>query len=415
MPVANLLPGFHPLMLVVMFSIPFSQLQQLAIGGLSCAKLIVPFLWVYLMSVKLKSVKVHPLTGYFCLFILFTLPSLIWTNNLIRDYDSVLLSLIGYVVLFQLLYEYKTSQRYIPALIKAFIAGLLCVSFATLVSFKSGFDVGNFFGEPFIDYWYGTPIVSGTAFNPNGFGTLFAIGVPLCYGFFLSEEKISRKILILGALVILAIVGILTFSRSAIGSGILACVTVHYFRSYRTLFSFRLAIRLAITLVLCIVCYPIYFVIIDFVTLDQALPSSYNSISDNKNVSETYRVPTLVLTLRIISENPIFGIGYGNIKTVMEAQTGLYINSHNTPVGIAVDYGLCAITFFVATIALSLGALLKTVKLASSRQERLFVGSIISALGAMLIHGLFHELYIHFMLWFFVALGAVKSRGRRIA
>ncbi len=36
----------------------------------------------------------------------------------------------------------------------------------------------------------GVPIVSGAAFNPNGFVTLFTVGIPLCLGLHLSARRL---------------------------------------------------------------------------------------------------------------------------------------------------------------------------------------------------------------------------------
>ena len=114
--------------------------------------------------------------------------------------------------------------------------------------------------------------------------------------------------------------------------------------------------------------------------------------------------------LSIIIENPT-GVGFGNIKYIMEAKTGLFINSHNTPFGIAMDYGIFTLFFLLITIIQAFRYYAKGIILASNKEKRMLISALFSSLGAMIFHGLFHEIYIHFMLWFFVAIAPVAFRS----
>ena len=341
----SLIPGFHLMLMLVMLSIPFGELQQKLLNGFSPAKVIIPFLFFYLLCIKTKNLKIHPILLPYCLFVILTFPSFVTGIN----FFGVALSLIGYILLFQVLYHYSGSFYKIRSLIIAYMVGLLIVGLLTLQIFITGIDPGVYLGKPFIEFWIGSPLVSGTSNNPNGFATLFMPGVIISFALFLCSERKLHKLFYGISLVILFATLVMTLSRSAIGASLLSCVVVHHHLRNQSTFSIYLLLKLAVTLILIIFLSSVYYLIIDLITTEAVGISSTQGLLSNKEQSGGYRTEVLIPMLSIIIENPT-GVGFGNIKYIMEAKTGLFINSHNTPFGIAMDYGIFTLFFLLITI-----------------------------------------------------------------
>ena len=404
-----LLPGFHMLVMFVIFTTPFGELLKSALG-FSPARLIVPGSFLYLLSVQFGRLKLHPLTGVYSLFVAFTIPSLI----IGVDFISVLLSLIGYIFLFQILFNYSFSLDKIKDLAGTYIAGVFVISSLTLQFFITGVDFGAQFGKPFVEIWLGFPIVSGPSNNPNGFASLLLPAVPLTLSFLLTSKTKFGKLLFSMVMITMLLTLGITFSRSAIAASLFACIAIHHCVKNKSVFSLWLFTKLLILLIALIMTASIFLLIIDFLTADIAgLSGEYSSYSENKEMSGGYRTLVLNPMLSIALDNLFFGVGFGNVKPLMEALTGLYINSHNTPFGILMDYGIFALIFICITVAHSCRNYNTAMKNADLVENRLFISSLFIALGAMIFHGLFHEMYINLMLWFFIALGPVVKRSIR--
>jgi len=404
-----LLPGFHMLVMFVIFTTAFGEVLKHAIG-FSPAKLIIPWLFLYLLSVKFGSLKLHPLIGVYSLFVFCTLPSLIVGV----DFSSVLLSLIGYIFLFQILFYYSFSLDRIKDLAGAYIAGVFLVSCLTLQFFITGTDVGVQFGEPFVEIWLGFPVVSGPSNNPNGFASLLLPAVPLTLSFLLTSKTKLRKFIFSMVMITTLLTLIVTFSRSAIAASLFACIAVHHCVKNKSVFSLSLFARLLTALVAIIMSASIFLLVIDFLTADvSGMSGEYASYSENKVKSGGYRTLVLIPMVNIAMDNLLIGVGFGNIKPLMEAETGLYINSHNTPFGIFLDYGIFAFIFLCITVAYSCRSYNTAIKNAHVVDDRLLIGSLFTGLGAMIFHGFFHEMYINLMLWFLIGMGPVVKRSIR--
>lgn len=405
----RMLPGFHILIMLVFVCIPFGESLQAFFGGFTPAKVLVPILFIYLFSIQTTNLKLHPLSILYLSFIVLTLPSLVTGEG----YAGIALSLIGYFFLLQILYPVGISFKKIKDLINAYLLGLTLVGFMTLQIFITGFDPGTIIGKPFIEFWFGVPIVSGTSNNQNGFATLFIIGVPFAFAFLLNSKNRIEKFAYFLCFCIVSITLLLTFSRSAIGGSIFACIVVHHHLNNSSTFSLKLIIKLATVLLTIVFFGSVFYLLIDFFVSDAS--SSETNFSSNKELSGGYRTMVLLPMLSIVAENPLMGVGFGNVKPMMEAKTGLYINSHNTPFGIAMDYGLLALIFFISTIGFAVRDYCRGIRLLRNSNNRLIISALLSSLGAMCFHALFHEIYIHIMLWTLVAMGPVVLRAAKFS
>jgi hypothetical protein len=404
-----LLPCFHGLMLLVMFSIPFGELQQVIFKGFTVAKIIVPFLLLYLFVMKSKNFRIHPLTLLLIAFIGFTLPSLI--SNV--KYLLVLISFIGYLALFQVVCTYTGSIAAIYSLMNAYTMGLFCVTLLTFLAITAGYDFGSYFGKPLINYHYGTPIVNGTANNPNGFSSLYVVGIPIVFALFTCTDSKIKKISYFTAFVIFWILLLLTFSRSGIGASVISCIIVHHHIYSKKTISVKLTIKIFLFLILLIFASPLFYLLISYTTMDIIAPSEYKSIAFNKIISGGFRTMVLGTMVNICLEYPFFGVGPDMVRELIYSETGLYINTHNIFFGIALNYGLFALMLLIFILSVSVISFIRAVKLSKSVNSRLVSSGVLSALIGLLFHGMFHEVYIHFMFWFLIALGPVLVESVR--
>lgn len=401
-------PGLHFLMMLAMISLPLGEMQQMLFGGLTIVKVILPIIFVYILCVYQGRMIIHPLLLPYILFVFCTLPSLITGVG----FGGILLSLLGYILLFQVLCFYSASLTKIEHLMSAYVAALLVMSVLTLQTLITDFDIGKVLGKPFIEYFFGVPLVSGPSNNPNGFASMFMPGIPFAYAFFLGSTTKLKKFAYLGVLIVLFLALISTFSRSAIGAAFLACIVVHHHQRNPVTFCYNLFFKLLGCLLLVILASSVYYFLIELITMDVGTTGD-TDLANNKSVSGGYRTLVLIPMTNILIDNLFLGVGFGNVKHLIEAETGLFINSHNTPFGIAMDYGIFALFFIAVTILLSIRDLTRAIKLANETKTRLLVSAFLASLAAMIFHGLFHEIYVHILLWFPIIIGPVIFRTLR--
>ena len=130
------------------------------------------------------------------------------------------------------------------------------------------------------------------------------------------------------------------------------------------------------------------------------------SVLSNKVLSQGYRIQLVQNYIPLIAENPLVGIGFGNLPPLMEQRIGQHINSHNI-LGVAIEFGLVVALLFTSLILLSLRSTTKGMALAASRSDRATGACILAVIAGLFIHGMFHEIYVNLTLWLFIGLGGV--------
>jgi O-antigen ligase len=126
-----------------------------------------------------------------------------------------------------------------------------------------------------------------------------------------------------------------------------------------------------------------------------------------------YRIDAWKGALRIISKNPLLGIGVGKSiygKTAREFQdlTIPYVHAHNTYLQIAVELGLIGLGAFLWLFGTVFYHGIKSKLSLPHRDEKaILIFGIICGIGALFLHGAIASFYKNeafFMLWFSVAL-----------
>ncbi|MEP3467366.1 MAG: O-antigen ligase family protein, partial [Parasphingorhabdus sp.] len=282
---------------------------------------------------------------------------------------------------------------------------------------------------PMIDNWYGLPIFLGTSGNPNGFATLFVVGVPLAWMLYLTADNTLIRVLSLFAMTVISFTLIMTFSRSATAAAVIATVLLHHFYNHNSIFSYRFFAKMAITFIFLYWYFKFpYFTLMavasgetDIATIVSDLFQNRsrhiaansvpaNSIQANKAISGGYRLLVLEYQLSAFLSNPFFGMGYGNFSNYLNNAIGLKVGPHNVFSGIAIEYGALALAFFIGLLALGSHNIIRYINKSPTKNSKMVAASVLAGLGGLLFHGLFHEIYINFTLWFFIATAGVVHK-----
>jgi putative inorganic carbon (hco3(-)) transporter len=388
----------------VMFSVPFGELQNAVLGGMTVAKLMLPAVFLVLLAIRLAKTKLHPHFWLITAFVVATTPSFLLSEK----YFDIAPNLVSYTILFLLLHNTLSRLGDLSTIFAGYFAGLLVVSLLSMTAFTVGVDAGAAVGRPLVEIWYGLPVMLGTEDNPNAFATLLVVGVPIAL--FLRQTTTSRwmrRVYGGGALLFLVVVA-LTFSRSGIAAAMVGGALAIYYAKSRPARSRQMLIAALIVLAVLGVVLAVSIVGLGM-TEDAGGVSGGLSVFLNKELSQGYRFQIAEQYIPLVVENPLVGIGFGNLPPLMEKRTGLYNNSHNILFGVAIEFGLLAALLFTSLILLSLHSAARGMALAASRTDRATGACILAVLAGLFIHGMFHEIYVNLTFWLFIGLGGVYA------
>ncbi|MCW2609466.1 MAG: hypothetical protein QOC93_145 [Actinomycetota bacterium] len=110
--------------------------------------------------------------------------------------------------------------------------------------------------------------------------------------------------------------------------------------------------------------------------------------------------------IRLASEHPLFGIGYGNFPSYTLSATNEYINTHNDFLRLAAETGLPGLALFLLVLA---GILTRS---GSSEWQRTLPLIVTFVVGQLFINSLS---YLTVATPFWIAIGALSSRRHRVA
>ena len=387
---------------LVMFSVPFGALQSVALGGMTVAMLILPAVFLISLAVRLDRFKLHPYFWLIVAFVIGTTPSVL----LSEQYFDIAPNLVSYIMLFVLLHNALSSMRDLRTLFAGYFWGLMVVSLLAVTAFVFGVDAGNAIGRPLVEIWYGLPVMLGTEDNPNAFATLLVVGVPIAL--FLRQTtgwRWMRSVYGSGALLFIVVIA-LTFSRSGVAGALVGCALATYFGKLHSTRS-HLVLGASLTVLAVTGAMLAVPIIGHEMTLFAGDEGGGMSVLSNKELSQGYRIQLAQQYIPLIAENPLVGIGFGNLPPLMEQRIGQHINSHNILFGVAIEFGLVVALLFTSLILLSLRSTTKGMALAASRSDRATGACILAVIAGLFIHGMFHEIYVNLTLWLFIGLGGV--------
>lgn len=238
--------------------------------------------------------------------------------------------------------------------------------------------------------------------NPNILAEYLIMIIPLSVGLFWHTKKISKKVIFLGTTLIMVLAMLMTLSRGSwVGFAFSALV-----------FIVLLERRLLLSVV------PISLAGLYF--LPQSILNRIMSIGNFADSSIAYRFTMWDITMDIIRDYPIAGVGFGHLpfKQIFETyiRTMPIYHSHNTFLQTTVEMGIPGlIVFLFLLFILFKYGILNLVK-SEDRYIRILSASAISSLGGVLAHGMAENvLYlprIIFTFWILVGLILTLDRIR---
>ncbi len=388
---------------IIIFSIPFGEFQRALLGGATVSKIIIPLMFLILLGTDAYRLKIHPHLWMLLLFIIGTLPSLIIGNG----FEVVFFSLIGYIVLFEILCNVLVSADDLRFICISYVSGLFIVAMATMMA-ALGFDFGLLIGHPLVEIWYGIPVFRGTEQNPNGFATFFVPGCVIAgYLYFSASNRLS-SLLLMALLVFFGIILIMTGSRSGLFGAFLGLMIVYL---NRRIFTVHGAISFAVIIVSLLIIISGMPKVMQFILLGDVDLSNSQSVAADKETSTALRAAAMSHFFDAFSSNPLIGIGYGNLAPYIEASpVGEKMGAHNMIIGVAVEMGVIALLPFLIMIVVSVTCMANALKGARVRDDALIKGCYFGAFIGLLFHGMFHEIYVSILFWFYMGIGSRLNR-----
>jgi len=315
-----------------------------------------------------------PLTLPFILFFLWAVFGLFFTLDFKNTLHDLRGHLLKYLIIFYLLVNYFNSQKKLEIISWIVIASATIFSFGALIQyyFIEGFPFsarlgGTFRGEMTTDYL--------------GFITIF--GICLSLHFLYKSKNIFYKILLVSCFFIMSITTLLTQSRGSL-LGLLAALVILCFHNKKNI---------------------IFIIITIFIII--LMPGIKERIIMD-GFTKDIRIKMNRLTIEVIKDHPIVGIGfgmeiYGN-KNVLDLeklnkqlpleyqQNGVIVASpHNTILDIAVRTGVVGLVLFLYILITSLWMLWRTLKLKKGEYFKSWAICLFACFVSYMIPALFAD------------------------
>ena len=290
-------------------------------------------------------------------------------------------------------------------LVKALYFGGFCLSFLCVFDFFGNGIVSQLLGVKLVTNWYGDYVFLGFEENPNGLASQLLPVVIISYALFLSNQNKQQQYLHLVACLIAGYALTMTYSRSGF-LGAIAGILITLFFYINLSKSGRVKpVLLALGLVGMFVFSGLGLTpyLSSFFDNTFSLVSEL-SVRKNKIESVSIRLETLPHFLKIAWDNMYFGVGFGQSSALVGLATGHFVGPHNIFLGVLVEYGFAA---FLALFALIIWPCARGFMyiMTRGRIDDMPVAPIIvySCFISLLLHGMFHKMYVNFGLWLFVA------------
>lgn len=372
------------------FTLPFANFAKDSFGGLGLSVVVFPLVLLILIYQQQANFKLSNDVWLYLTFLFCTTPSWLLSENFIGVFNS----LLGYFLFFLIYDKVFINDRAIIKFLTCFMIGTVIVAALVLLDIISILNVESLLGRPIVYTLGPIPIATGFNTNPGGFATHFIFALPVMYYLILRSRMITRYIFIL-IFLMLSVVLILTYSRSAILGSIIACLIIYNSSHFNTYIFFKLITQLAA--ISAIIIFFIYILSFTSSFDDQSL------VLQNKLESINIRLRAFSTYFELLFQNPIFGIGYDNTKYEVQRAIGLKINAHNIFLGIAIEYGFIAFIVFILLLSKAVFNVKNTIRRSTlDLQKRQLYGLVLGCLIGYLIHGLFHQIYVNSMFWLLI-------------
>lgn len=230
--------------------------------------------------------------------------------------------------------------------------------------------------------------------NPNILAEYLVMIIPLAVSLFWYSKKLSKKIIFLGLTLIMVLALVLTQSRGGwLGFAFSALI-----------FIILIEKRLLLTLV------PIS--IGGVFLLPDSIMNRILSIGNLADSSNAYRITMWEITLDIIRDNWVAGVGFGHLPFKQTFETYIrtmpIFHAHNTYLQTAAEMGIPGLVAFLLFLFTLFKYGIKNLIKQDDKYIRVMAAGVLSGLGGVLFHGLVENILylprIIFTFWIMVSL-----------
>ncbi len=395
-------PGLLAMMVIVplIFLLPFGNIPTGLLGGISATKLIVPTAFLVMLALARHSFVIHPSTVTLLAFVLLTLPSLILSTS----FMPVFLSLVGYLILTNLMINATPSFREFEWICRTYLIATVAVAIFTLLAVVGIFDLGGYLGHTLIDdSWIGVPLVRGTEDSTTGFAPYFVPAVPLALCYLINVRGKWKKLALALCLVVLCAMLLITVARGATVAAFVGCLIMLFFSVSRA--SLIRVVTIGGPLIVGFLLFaPVLVLYFLTGSMDvRAGEAGFQLLSD-KTASTEIHGAVLNAALQLLLVTPPWGWGEGNTNGLIENITGYYLNAHNVYLGIALEFGIPAALVFLGYCAYACRSGYIAASAEADPRRRSLYGAVLGCVVGLLINGLSHEDYVNSMIWCFFGL-----------
>lgn len=361
-----LLPVFAGLY-VFLTPMPFSSLTD-AFFYLSVTALL-----ILLFARKTSFTLRWPVTWPFALFFIWAVIGLFWALDLKNSIHDLRAHFIEYLIIFYLLVNYFNTPKKLEGLSSLLITSVAVLSLGSIIHyyFIEGYPFTDRLGYSF----------KHTHTNLIGFMNVVVLPLAL-YRLSASGTWKSRLIFSI-CIALLCLTALLTQSRAAL-IGLFAGIVIMCFENKKFL----------------LFILPVVLVIL-------ILPGIHNRLAQHK-FTEDIRSKINRLTVEIIKDHPVTGIGFGmqtygkesaisldqynkRLPHTYQQEHRIYNSPHNSMLDIAMRTGLVGLALHFAIILTFLSMLWKTYRRGKDERIKSWVIALLACLTSSLIGSLFED------------------------
>ncbi|MDO8674180.1 MAG: O-antigen ligase family protein [Dehalococcoidia bacterium] len=235
----------------------------------------------------------------------------------------------------------------------------------------------------------------GTSIDPNILGGMLTLAIPLTVAqLFGGAPLVSRRYIVTGLVAMVICLG-LTISRSSwlgAAAGVLFIGTLKYRRLW--------------------VVFGLFLVVLYFIPQGDFVVERLQSAATFEDQSAAMRLGEYKDALRLISQYPWLGVGFGSAPSIDE-----YVAASSVYLLMAEEMGLLGLGVFLVTVVVAFRyALLNSKKITDPRLQAIQVGAMGGTVGA-LVAGLFDHYYFNLnfphtvaIFWLFIGIVVVSTR-----
>jgi O-antigen ligase len=208
----------------------------------------------------------------------------------------------------------------------------------------------------------------------NYLATFFVLLIPISVGYYLYSKNLYIRWFLLFSIFLMSTALIMTFSRGGILSSFVALLMLLSYTLKRKNFIRLVGLMIAVSIILY---------------LNPAVQLMLDSLSNiNKSLSYFSRINFYLEVWNTFLENPITGVGFGNLGYYSKFLASTHASAHNIVLGLLGETGIVGAILFLSVIVLNFGSLIKKYIKEKDKNLKILRWSFLSSFTGVLIHSM---------------------------